>query len=162
MLTFLNPAYSDDSLGLFLIILLLFSIFNHAMIFVDVYKCHVAFSLNFVLLRLLESGFISSSVLHNAKDPSSLDVIHKFDVYSHLLMKISHRTLKPCIGFAADVSLLSGVLDVTLFCPSLKGCCRFIFFQKSLHFLLSFFLLFVVDSSCYVGTGVPSLMEVLC
>lgn len=67
MLTFLNPAYSDDSLGLFLIILLLFSIFIHALIFVDVYKCHVEFSLNFVLLRLLESGFISSFVLHNAK-----------------------------------------------------------------------------------------------
>lgn len=92
MLTFLNPAYSDDSLGLFLLILLLFSIFIHSLIFVDVYKCHVAFSLNFVLLRLLESGFISSSVLHNAKNRFSRDVIHKFDVYSHLFMRISHRT----------------------------------------------------------------------
>lgn len=140
MLTFLNPAYSDDSLGLFLIILLLFSIFIHALIFVDVYKCHVAFSLNFVLLRLLESGFISNSVLHNAKNPSSLDVIHKFDVYSHPLMKISHRReIQPCVGFAADISHFSGVLDVTLFCPFLKGCCRFLFFKKSLNFLLNFF-----------------------
>lgn len=92
MLTCLNPACGDDSLGLFLTMLLLFSVFIHPLIFVDVYKCHVAFSLNFVLLRLLESGFISSSVLHNAKNRSSLDVIHKFDVYSQLFMKISHRT----------------------------------------------------------------------
>lgn len=60
--------------------------------FLVVYKCHVVFSLNFVLLSSLESVFISSSVLHTAKNPSDLDVIHKFDVYSLPLRKVSHRT----------------------------------------------------------------------
>lgn len=49
------------------------------------------------------------------KNPSSLDVIHRFDVYSHPLMKISHgREIQPCVGFAADISHFSGVLDVTI------------------------------------------------
>lgn len=70
------------------------SIFIHALIFfvVVVYKCHVAFSLNFILLSLLESVFVSNSVLHTPKNPSSIDVIYKFDVYSHPLTKVSHGT----------------------------------------------------------------------
>jgi len=36
MLTFFNPAHDVESLGLFLIMLLLFSIFIHALIFVVV------------------------------------------------------------------------------------------------------------------------------
>lgn len=93
MLTLLNPAHSVDPLGLFLTILLLSLHFYPCFDFfvVVVYKCSIFIDF-FILLSLLESGFIFNSVLHTGKNPSSLDVIHKFDVCSHPLTKVSHRT----------------------------------------------------------------------